>query len=750
MTLISNTTDRSDTPGGVLDRLATALLAATLIGRIVIPEMPFRTSPLMGIDSGDGIILPPHHIDLAGMTFAVMIVLSGVFWLLGQAMRRRLDIRAGRLGLLIAVFAAWSLISALQADDQRRALVFWTNQAGLMLAGWLAIQLCARSEHRATLLAVLAAAGVMLAVVGLRQVFFDAPERIADFEERSSEIFAARRWTPDSPEAVAFKERLFKAVPLGFFSLANVFASLMIVLGASVLGLAADRWRKVIPARKSVAGHRKAGEIHLPTLSAGLVTVSVPLCIAALVLSLSRGAIGAAAATGLAAAVVLQFRDRLAACWRRWMLATVLVVGVAAGAVIAHGLKHDSLVVKTMTFRWYYWTAGAQIAADNPVWGVGPGGFAPAYEARRRPAAEEAVKTPHNVAVHSIAQYGLPGGVLYLGVLGMVLCGLARPAKGYRPGIEPEQRSGAAAIIWIPLAAVASQCVFAGARGAMLITAVEPAIILAIALAVMLWWGPQFSRAAADGGRITRVVLACGLAGFVAHNTVSFSLWTPGAAIAFWLGAGAVISMTRPAAANLARFRWAAVGCSAAGLVAVIVLLWQPVAARSWATEKTVDSLIAGDASSALAWAEKAADCDPLDHVAAADVAGLLHRGGRKEYLAKARHWAARAIQRAPQTSSNHLLAANIAWTSGSRGPEWLGHMTNAIQRDPQSISMRIRFAERLVSSGMGKRAGEQLRAVKAINNALAPDSIFRLSQAKLARVEALKNYAAELERRPE
>ena len=87
---------------------------------------------------------------------------------------------------------------------------------------------------------------------------------------------------------------------------------------------------------------------------------------------------------------------------------------------------------------------------------------------------------------------------------------------------------------------------------------------------------------------------------------------------------------------------------------------------------------------------------------------------------------------------------------SGSRGPEWLGHMTNAIQRDPQSISMRIRFAERLVSSGMGKRAGEQLRAVKAINNALAPDSIFRLSQAKLARVEALKNYAAELERRPE
>jgi len=752
MSDIADTIEAREPRSSVPDNLATALLVATLIGRIVIPELPFRTSPFMGIDSGDGIILAPHHIDLASMTFGAAISLAGVLWLIGQAMRKQLRIRAGWLAVLIAMFAAWSLGSALQAGDRRGALVFWSNQVGLMLAGWLAIQLCVRAKHRAMLLAVLAAAGVMLAVVGLRQVFIDAPERIADFEERCTEIFAAHRWTPDSPEAIAFKERLFKAVPLGFFTLANIFASAMIVLLAALIGLIADRWRRVIPDRRSSADSRKKGDIHLPTLSAVLVTLTGPLCAAALVLAFSRGALGAAAFAAGAAAIVLKFRHRLAARWRRWMLAAMLATGLAAGAVVAHGLRHDSLVARTMTFRWYYWTAGAEIAAKSPVWGVGPGGFATAYEAARRPAAEESVKTPHNFAVHAAVQYGLPGALLYLGVLAIVICLICRPVDNWpaRLPAEPGSRRPSAAIVWIPLIAIASQCVFGGARGGggiMLFNAIEPAVVLAIGLTVMFWMGPQFSHAAAEGDRITRVVLACGLLGFLAHNSVTFSLWTPGAAILFWLGAGAVISIRRPAAIDLKQFRWPAVGAGLAGLVAAVALLWLPVARRSWATEMAVDSLIARDGDAALAWSEKAANCDPLDPLAAMDIASLLRRSGRPEDLAAAYPWAKEAIRRNPLASSSHRLAADILWDSGSRGSDWRRHMLEAIRRDPQSTRMRIRFAERLVTTKMGRLAGEQLRAAEATDSALAPDSIFRLSQARLARVAALKARAAELER---
>jgi hypothetical protein len=752
MNRIASVTDDNSRSGGILDNLAMALLVATLIGRIVVPELPFRTSPFMGIDSGDGIILAPNHIDLASMTFSAMIGLAGVLWLVAQGLGKRLEIRAGWLAILIAMFAAWSLGSAFQTGDRRGALVFWTNQVGLMFAGWLSIQLCATPRRRAMLLAVLAAAGVMLAVVGLRQVFIDAPERIADFEERCTDIFAARRWTPDSPQAIAFEERLSKAVPLGFFSLANIFASSMIVLAAATIGLIADRWPSVLRDRSGSAGSRKKGEIHLPTLSAILLSVTGIVSVAAFVLALSRAALGAALCAAVAGGIVLKFRDRLAVRWRRWMLAMLLAIGLGAGAVIAHGLKHDSLVAKTMTFRWYYWTAGAEITAESPVWGVGPGGFASAYEAARRPAAEESVKSPHNFVVHAAVQYGLPGALLYLGILAIVIYALCRPVDNWPARLDPGLPAGRpiAAIVLLPLVAIASQCVFGGARGAggaMLINAAEPAVILAIGLAIAVWWGPQFSHAAAEGRRVTRVVLTCGLAGFLAHNSVTFSIWTPGAAILFWLGAGAVISMGRPAARDLKQFRWLAVGGSVAALVAIIALLWLPVARRSWATEMAVDGLIAGDGDAALAWAERAANCDTLDPIAAVDIASLMHRSGRPEDLAAGYPWAKEAIRRNPLASSSHRLAADILWDSGSRGADWRKHMTDAIRRDPQSIRMRIRFAERLVTTEMGKLAGEQLRAAEATNAALADDSIFRLSEARLARVGALKARAAELER---
>jgi O-antigen ligase len=748
MTRIDNTTDETAEPGHILHGLAMALLLATLVGRITLPEMPFRTSPLAGLDTGDGVILAPGHIDLASVTFGAAILLAGVFWLVDEAMRGRLRIRAGSLGVMIAMFSAWSLVSALQGGDRRGALLFWGNQAGLMLAGWLAIQLCCSSKHRAALLAVTAATGVMLAVIGLRQVFIDAPERIADFEARGGEILATRGWTPQTPEAIAFKERLFKAVPLGFFSLANVFASVMIVLTASVVGLLADRWRKVIPDRRATACSRKSSEIHLPTLAATVMTAGAPLCVVALILAVSRGATGASILAGLAAVIVLRFRSRLAAHWRKWALAAVLLGGAGVAAVVGHGLKHDSLIVKTMTFRWYYWTAGAEIAAEEPLWGVGPGGFGAAYTTFRRPAAEESVKTPHNFIVHAAAQYGIVGALLYLGVVGMVLWGLCRPAPRYAEPIATQRHSPAAMIIWIPLIAATCQCLFAGARGqegAMLIGAIEPAVILAVAMAMVLWWGPRFSLSATDPRRITRVVLACGLVGFVAHNTVSFSFWMPGAAIAFWLGAGAVISLTHPAALDLSRFRWPTICVSAAATLTFIVLLWLPVARRSYATEMTVESLIDHDGRNALAWARRAAQYDRLDPIAAADIARLLHKTGRETDLEQAYQWAIEAIRRCPPDAANHLLAADILWARGTQPAKAIQHHAHAVQRDPQSLNMRIRFAERLISAGMGDRAVEQLQAAESIHNALLPDSIFRLNAEAMNRLKDLKARGAKL-----
>jgi TPR repeat protein len=159
----------------------------------------------------------------------------------------------------------------------------------------------------------------------------------------------------------------------------------------------------------------------------------------------------------------------------------------------------------------------------------------------------------------------------------------------------------------------------------------------------------------------------------------------------------------------------------------------------------TVDSLIARDGRATLAWARRAAECDRLDPIAAADVARLLRNTGRKTDLEQAYRWAREAIQRDPRNSANHRLAADILWASGDNLTEAVAHMDDAVKRDPQSLSMRIEFAEKLVSAGMGKRAGEQLRAAEKIHNALLPDSIFRLGADALGRLRALKVRAIKL-----
>jgi len=743
----------------ILQWTALTLLLVILTGRVVLPELPFRLSPLSGIsaqttDSSQKDWMPPlpNHTEPAGMTFDVLIFLAGVLWFAGQAISGRLRFRAGRLGVLMLIFAALSLASALQAGDRRGAMIFWTHQVALMLAGWLAIQLCADARRLAALLAVLAALGVMLAVVGLRQCFFETAERIADFEARGADILAAHGWEAGSSEAAALQERLSKSVPLGFFGLANPFASLMIVLVSAGVGLTADRWIEAAGDRKATAGLRKRGEIHLPTLSAAVTDLVVPAGVAAIALTLSRGAIGSAVLATVAALVVLRFRGRLANRWRLWVAAAGLLAAAGAAVVVLYGAKHDSLGTKTMTFRWYYWTTTAEITADKPLWGVGPGNFAAAYEARRRPAAEEAVKTPHNFVMHAAAQYGLGGGLCYVLIIATLLVGLCRPVQHPAAEIEPPAgptRSPAALIVALSLAVVAVQWLFTDARGdvaLLYINGIEPAVVLAIALVVMFWAGRRISLAAAAPGRVTRVVLACGLAGFVVHNLVTFSLWMPGAAIAFWLAAGAVLAMTPRRFIDVPKLRWVAVLLAAAGTIAAVVILWWPVAKRSHATEKLVESLIDRNGPQALDWARRAARADPLDAIPAADAAGVFRDAGRPSDTRQAYDWALEAIRRHELYAVHHRLAANILWESVDKNPEniapALKHMADAVQRNPQLLSARIEFAKRLLHANRNDEAREQIQAAEKIDAALLPESFYKLSESQRAELQSLKTRA--------
>ena len=114
---------------------------------------------------------------------------------------------------------------------------------------------------------------------------------------------------------------------------------------------------------------------------------------------------GVAAAALLA---VLIWGKALAKRWRAWAAGVVAALALALAAMVIYGITRDSLPTKTMTVRWYYWTASAKMIADRPLLGVGPGNFANAYLKYRRDQAEEEVQNPHNLFAHALAEYGVP------------------------------------------------------------------------------------------------------------------------------------------------------------------------------------------------------------------------------------------------------------------------------------------------------------------------------------------------------
>ncbi len=813
MTASSRLTD--DVPAGpraargrTLNTAAFVLLVACAAARCFLAELPFEGSalqfvpdrpaarPVRADPAGDNpIAYQADRSQLSRMTFAVLLLAAGALWALGGAAAGRLTVRHGHVAVLILLFAVLSLISALGASNRRAALSTWIEQLSLLGAGFLAIQLCADRKRFAMLLAVLAGLGVALAAKGLWQLAVEVPRRAADFQAHRLERLAGFGWDPNTPQAALIEARVLSPAVTGFFALANPFGSLLIVLAFAAAGLAVDKLHAVVVSRRVRQGRRKKGEVDLPTLAAGLATLAAVPVAAALILTRSRGAILSAVPAGLGLTAVLVWGRRLARHWRKCLIGLAAAAALGGGGVLAYGLKYDSLPGKTMTFRWHYWTASAGIIRGRSLLGVGPGNFSTAYLQSRRDEAEEDIQMPHNVVAHALAQYGVPGGLCYLGVLGCLLVGCARPR-------DPEPPVAADASVnwrgaWMILAAVVLATLGArilygqaigGAAPAVLSSAV-PIAVLAAALAWTSWsgggrWGiPPWSAGAA------RAALGCGAAAFVLHNMVTYSLWMPAPASVFYLAAGACAARSGGARARTLRLgAWAVAGGGAAAVAAAVVLLWLPVRRRTYHTAGMLSGLEHDLTHVAVEEARLAAAADPLDAQAAADAAQVAMirmriskaRGGA--LAREAVELAEQAIRRDRDNHAHHRMAGNIAWTlamwaspkfalavaTGNEGflagrtneaevfwsraemaPAAFGpaadaveHLARAVELNPRDSRLRIDFAGVLCDTQRLRECLRQLDEAVRLDATLPGESVAKLAPPEHGRIEMLRARA--------
>jgi putative inorganic carbon (HCO3(-)) transporter len=161
--------------------------------------------------------------------------------------------------------------------------------------------------------------------------------------------------------------------------------------------------------------------------------IAVPLCVFAVFLTLSRGGLVALGAA-LIAAIVMAGRRRgavlvIAACA---VLATVIYFGAFASVEA----RDRVLEVEGGTGRTDIWTVGWRMVEDHPLRGVGAGNFPiSSIHYLLEPGAllrddfiVDSPKVAHNTYLSFLAELGVVGLALFLGVVGFALWCAARAA----------------------------------------------------------------------------------------------------------------------------------------------------------------------------------------------------------------------------------------------------------------------------------------------------------------------------------
>ncbi|MFA6132984.1 MAG: O-antigen ligase family protein [Phycisphaerae bacterium] len=751
--------------GRLLQDLALPALLAVLVARLFISELPYRWS-LISVGDGSLAGAGGDRDELARVSFAMILLGIWAAWLAGSALRGGIVLRHRLAAGLGAAFVILSLLSVFVAADARSAWDVWLEQTSLIASFLLAAEVFAARRNLLWLVVVLAAAGACIACKELWQVLGEIPDRVADFEAHRAQRLATMGFSPGSSEAGAFEARLRATTATGFFTLSNLAGSVMLVTAMAALGLAIDKTAGAIRSWRDSRAALKRGELHTPLLAAALTIFAAALAVTGLVLTRSRGALAVAVLAGLGLPVLLRWRRPLAAHWRKATLVAACVLALMLAGAVAFGLRYDRLPSKSMTFRWYYWTGSAEIIREHPLLGVGPGNFPAAYLQHRRAAAEESVKLPHNIIMHALTQFGLPGGLCYLAVVVVGLVGMCRPGRRIdsppdRVG-RPSSRRVAAMVLTLCLSAAMARSVFANALVSpfpyvFILEAALPACLLAALLVAAVWSGQALWRGLELAPLASRIALAVGAGAFFLHSMIEFGPWSPGVALVFWIACGACqgtgIPEDRKTGAPeglngwvICRLRWVMVGAVAVGLVAAGVFLWRPVFSRTVSSEL---AMMFSDKNKATLMAVRAAEDDPLDAFSAADAAIAIvsltneEPGNGLFSPADALAWAKIAMRRDPSSYAHARLAAQIAQRLG--GPaagEALALLADAVRLNPMDARLRMDYARLLLQAGHGEQARAQLAEAERIDRALNPESLVRLNGDERAQLQSLLRQA--------
>ncbi len=733
-----------------LETAALGVILAVLAARVCLGEMPFRTSQMVFFESADGVawVIPQ---DLFRTAMAMLLLISTAIWAIGQCLRSQAKIIAPAFGAAVLAFAGWTLVSALGAMDKRTALTGWLEMTAILLAAFVTAQLAWRKDRFWIVAAVLAAVAGAIALKGLYQAIDEIPERIRMFEADRAGQLAQQGIADNMPGARMFTKRVHDQAPTGYFGLANILASLLVLTGGAAVGVVVAKFAE---ARASRHEPRKSGEISLPMLAAVITLAPAALALVVLGLTRSKGAAAAAAIAALLAVIAIAGGKRFV----RWRKRLLVAAGAAAlggiCAVAAYGIGRGGLPTRSMQVRWEYWQGAAAVVREAPLFGEGAAGFADAYLLHRPPAAAESPKFPHNLPMGAACQFGIVGAALFVAMICWTLATATRAPRRLEEPPPPNVAGGLRWCVALTAAIFIARALWEGSQdpAVVIVQAVLPAAAFGVLLLTALWSGRSL-QAPAAGERWLRIAIAAGMVGFVVHNLVTFTLFIPATATAFWVAAGAMAGRSDLKIRNLGRAAAGVLaGACVIGVIAAGVLLYRPVYERTGHLRAAQRAYARGDNAEAIGHIRQAVDADPLDAFPPLNLARMRLVNSRTVQPAPSQERRT-AVERELRAA---VQAAELAWqrrpnsTSAQRLANALGHLiterdrelemlAKAVELDPMAARGRIYYAKLLLTTGRIDAAKDQFRRIGEIDSALPLDSDVRLTPVELADVARME-----------
>jgi hypothetical protein len=525
---------------------------------------------------------PSRYVDLPFVGPAVTTGFAGLTLLLAAG-AAALASAAGALStdrilrwLLIAAVAILGWCSVLAAANRFAAVVGLSDLVAVLAAGWAASLLChqrlAGDRGRRLLVALFVAVLAAWVAKGLMQRFVDHPDTLAAFLKDRDQILRDQGIAPDSPGAVAYENRLRSAEVTGFLTLANVTAAGLVglltvltgVLAALVAGNARQR-------RDAAAGDVPTWAIY--AVAAGAVLV---LGVWVLLMTYSNGgaAMGVLCCAAAAAGVFLQpFVSR----WRR-VLVTLVVVGFVAGmvVVVGYGVHYGRLPSKSLLFRWYYWSAGAQLVHEHPALGVGLNNFGSYYTSVKNAAAPEDVADPHSFFVRLSAELGVPAAVLIAVLVVWTMLSATRAQSAVETPPESPRLVNVMVVAGVlSLAWWLAQYLIAGPYDVYFLALALLSAVLTAAAGTATF---SVLAGALPSTRMRALLAAAlvGAFGMFVYDQINMALVTGPVAMLFWVLLGFADSGFAPAARRTVAGPALAL-LTAAGGVGVLGFVWLPV-----------------------------------------------------------------------------------------------------------------------------------------------------------------------------